>query len=216
MTARRELSAAVSTYTGANIGAVATLGTWVNPGAGKVNFKEVDATNLPGIYELHFVDLLFGTADASRWVGGMVQATGVAPSPFEFELDATDAQNATSLGLANLDVAVSSRSTLGGVAQTGDNYARLGAPVGASLSADMAAIRVDTQLVTTTGQTELLAVPASNAAPLAKLNWLFLLARNKITQTSTQQKVIASDGTTVLGTASVSDDATTGTRGAFS
>jgi len=111
---RREKSAAVTTYSGANIGTIVTLGTWVNPGVGKVNFKEVDATNLQGIYELHFVDALFDTSDTSRWVAGMVSATGVAPSPFEVALEAMDAQNATSLGLTNLDATVSSRSTYAG------------------------------------------------------------------------------------------------------
>lgn len=113
ITARRELAAAVSTYTGANIGAVVTLGTWVNPGAGKINIKEVDATNLPGLYELHFVDLLFAVGDGSRWIGGMVTATGIAPSPFQIALEAVDAQNLTSLGLANVDAAVSTRAATG-------------------------------------------------------------------------------------------------------
>lgn len=111
---RREFTAAVTTYSGANIGTIATLGTWANPGVGKVNFKEVDSTNLPGLYELHFVDLLFAAGDGSRWLGGMVTASGVAPSPFELELDGMDAQNATTAGLANLDEAVSSRSTYAG------------------------------------------------------------------------------------------------------
>lgn len=112
ITLRREKAAAVVTYTGGNIGTIVTLGTWVDPGAGKANFKEVDATNLPGIYEVHFVDLQFVVGDNSRWLGGMVQATGIAPSPFELELDGADLQNATSLGLTNVDTTISSRSIL--------------------------------------------------------------------------------------------------------
>lgn len=139
VTVRREKSAAVTTYTGANIGTIATLGTWANPGTGKVNFKEVDSTNLPGIYELHFVDALFDTGDTSRWVAGMIAAAGVAASPFELALDAVDAQDSAAFGLSRLDAAISSRSTLGGTAQSGDNFARLGAPAGASIAADIAA-----------------------------------------------------------------------------
>lgn len=70
--------------------------------------------------------------------------------------------------------------------------------------------------ITTTAQAELSAPPASNAAPLAKLNWLFILAKNKLTQTSTTQLVKANDGSTTVGTSTVSDDGTTATRGVFS
>lgn len=99
---RRELSSAVTSYTGANIGTIATLGTWVDPGAGKVNFKEVDATHWPGMYELHFVDLLFNASDASRMLGGFVQATGIAPAPFEVELTALNVQDGVRAGLTAL------------------------------------------------------------------------------------------------------------------
>lgn len=63
---------------------------------------------------------------------------------------------------------------------------------------------------------ELAAVPAANASLSAKINWLFMKARNVITQTATQQLVKADDGTTTVGTATVSDNGTTATRGEFS
>jgi hypothetical protein len=108
---RREKSSAVTTYSGANILGITTLGTWADPGAGKVRFKEIDATNQPGMYELQFVDSLVDASDTSRYISGMIQATGIAPTPFELALDATDAQNAASGGMTNLDAAVSSRSS---------------------------------------------------------------------------------------------------------
>lgn len=70
--------------------------------------------------------------------------------------------------------------------------------------------------ITTTAQAELTAPPASNAAPLAKLNWMFILAKNKLTQTATTQIVKANDDSTTVGTSTVSDDGTTATRGKFS
>lgn len=54
--------------------------------------------------------------------------------------DASHYTNARGDNLANLDAAVSTRSTLGGTAQTGDNFARLGAPVHGSIAADIAAV----------------------------------------------------------------------------
>ena len=111
---RREKSATFSAYTGANIGSITTLGIWADPGAGKCNFKEMDATNAPGMYEIHFVDSIFNASDTSRKLVGMVTATGIAPCPFEITLAALDIQT--------------------DIAQTGDSFARLGA-AGAGLTA---------------------------------------------------------------------------------
>jgi hypothetical protein len=91
---RRERSSAFTVYSGANIGNVATLGTWADPGAGKCNFREMDATNAAGMYELHLLDTPFGTGDTSRRLVGMVNMTNVAPCPFEISLTAFDVQTA--------------------------------------------------------------------------------------------------------------------------
>ena len=58
-------------------------------------------------------------------------------------------------------------------------------------------------------------VPAATSTLAAKLTFLGTIARNKITQTATQQKILADDGTTTVATATVSDDGTTATRGEF-
>lgn len=58
-------------------------------------------------------------------------------------------------------------------------------------------------------------VPSANAAMSAKLSWLFLLARNRIIQSSTQQIVYADDGTTEVGTSIQSADNISYTRGEF-
>lgn len=60
------------------------------------------------------------------------------------------------------------------------------------------------------------AVPAATSTLKDKINWLFLLARNKITQTATTE-VVRNDGDTVsVGTNTVSDSAGTFTRGKWS
>ena len=93
-------------------------------------------------------------------------ATGADPVDDRYCIVPWDPFNATSLGLSNLDAAVSTRSTYAGgdtsgvttllariigtlatgthTPQTGDAFARLGAPAGASVSADVAAIKTDT------------------------------------------------------------------------
>lgn len=45
--------AAPVVYTGAGIEAVVTKGTFGEPAANRIRFSEVDAVNLPGIYEIH-------------------------------------------------------------------------------------------------------------------------------------------------------------------
>jgi hypothetical protein len=62
---------------------------------------------------------------------------------------------------------------------------------------------------------ELAAVPAATSTIVDKLNWLFALARNKITQTSTTQTLRNDADGGNIATSTVSDDATTYTRGEF-
>lgn len=55
--------------------------------------------------------------------------------------------------------------------------------------------------------------PPASADAVTKLDYLYKLARNKITQDATTLKIYADDGTTVDHKATVSDDSTTYTRG---
>src|SRR5207253_804728 len=119
--------------------------------------------------------------------------------------------------------------------QSGDSYARLGAPAGASIAADLAEIEGETDTIVTgvtvsayaggqdpatlvwaQAMTELGAVPGVTGTVLAALEWLFLLARNKVTETSTTQLVINNADNATIGTSTVSDDNTTFIRGAYS
>jgi hypothetical protein len=60
------------------------------------------------------------------------------------------------------------------------------------------------------------AVPAATSTLKDKLNWLFALARNKLTQTSTTQTVYADDASTPVATSTVGDTGTTASRGEWS
>jgi len=99
----RALSAASTNYVGGtSVEDITTLGTYAAPTSANCRFKEIDATNLPGWYEIHLEQAAGGTADASRFVSGMVRATGVAPCPFEVALDAVDRQDAVRMGMTAL------------------------------------------------------------------------------------------------------------------
>lgn len=79
-----------------------TLGTWASG-----SFIAVDATNMPGVYEV-------GLPNAALTTGNYVDvfvhgATNAAALPLKLELVAVDPQNATSFGLTRLDAAISTR-----------------------------------------------------------------------------------------------------------
>ena len=60
---------------------------------------------------------------------------------------------------------------------------------------------------------ELSAPPAATSSLKDKITWLFMYARNKVTQTSSQRKLYRDDTTTVAGTSGTSDNGTTFTKG---
>jgi hypothetical protein len=69
--------------------------------------------------------------------------------------------------------------------------------------------------ISTSANTELTSVPASTATLRDMMKWVFLLSRNRITQTATTQIAKANDGATSVGSSTVSDDGTTAVRGVF-
>ncbi len=83
----------------------ATVGTYASSG-----FKEVDATNLPGVYELHPPNAVIASG-ANSVIIFLKGATNMAPIPIEIQLDDNTSK---------------------------DVYDRIGAPTGASISADVA------------------------------------------------------------------------------
>ena len=63
--------------------------------------------------------------------------------------------------------------------------------------------------------TELAGVPAVTASALSALQWVFLLSRNKITQSATTQTLRNDADGASIATSTVSDDGTTFTRNEF-
>lgn len=93
--------------------------------------NETDVTNMPGVYELLLdEDMTIDSGDDSQEVVLRITHAGMAPVTRTFELYRPK---------------ITAGST--SVAQTGDSFARLGAPAGASVSADVAAIKADTAAI---------------------------------------------------------------------
>jgi len=104
--------------------ATMTAGTWATGG-----FVEVDATNLPGVYQVGLPDVVVDATSEGSVVVMLKGATNMAPCLMEIELDAIDYR---------AGVVPTVTTLTGHTAQTGDSFARLGAPAGASISVDIA------------------------------------------------------------------------------
>ena len=83
--ADNEAAPTVYTAAGSTIETITTLGTFAAPTATKCRFKEVDATNHPGLYELQIADARFAVASA-RGLTITVQCTGCVAVNLEIQL----------------------------------------------------------------------------------------------------------------------------------
>lgn len=101
----------------------------------------------------------------------------------------------------------------------GQVYSRLGAPAGASMSDDIAAVpaavkpQVVAALTTDTYGEPAQGAPAATLSLAGKIAFLYKAWRNKSTQTDTEYALFADDGTTVDQKATVGDSGGTLTRG---
>jgi hypothetical protein len=121
----------------------------------------------------------------------IVLAKGTGVTGFN-DLDAAGVRGAVGLASANLDTQL--------------------ATIASYIDTEVAAIKAVTDQFTS-AQSEPVAVPAANATPLQKIAWIAALARNKVLQTSTTQTLRNDADSGNIGSASVSDDGSTFTRG---
>lgn len=195
-------------------------------------FVEIDATNMPGWYRFDIPNaVLSATPSAQIHFKG---ATGMVPLPIEIEVVAYDPMSSSNLGLSNLDATISSRSTFAGGAVTnvigavGSVTGNVGGNVLGSVDSVTNGVTVLTNADKTgyalssniaevalalTTRAENAAIPAANASLAAKINFLFQYFRNLRTVTASVETLKADDGTTTVGTAALTDDGTTFTKG---
>lgn len=75
--ADNEATATAYTAAGSTVESITTLGTYAAPTATKCRFKEVDATNHPGVYELQLADARLGVASAKSLLVSITGVSGV-------------------------------------------------------------------------------------------------------------------------------------------
>ena len=110
--------------------------------------NETDVTNMPGVYELLLdEDMTIGAGNETEAMAFHITEADMDPVTIQIELYRPKITAGNTLTVES-DGDLTKVNTLNGhTAQTGDNYARLGAPAGASVSADVAAVKTETALI---------------------------------------------------------------------
>lgn len=102
---------------------------------------QVDASNMPGIYTLLMdEDMTIGSGNDTEEMIFFITHAGMAPVRRVIELYRPKITAGYTLGVASDGDLLEVNTLTGHTVQTGDNYARLGAPAGASVSADIAGL----------------------------------------------------------------------------
>ncbi len=107
--ADNEATATVYSAAGSTVETITTLGTFAAPTATKCRFKEVDATNLPGVYEIQIADARWAVSNARSAIVG-IQVTGAAPRHLEVQLSSFDPNDAVRGGFTALPNAAAEAS----------------------------------------------------------------------------------------------------------
>lgn len=166
-------------------------------------------------------------ANATQWLGGTIPAvnvTGVPLVDLKYTLGTISPATAGSVRADAVTGAVGSvtgavgsvtgavGSVTGAVGSVTGAVGSVTGNVGGNVTGTVASV-VD---ISTTTLAESASVPAATATPLAKLNFIATVTRNKITETATTQLVRNDGDSGTIATSTVSDDGTTFTRGRFS
>lgn len=160
------------------------------------------STALPGAY---------GAGTAGKIMGDNLNATvGSRSSHSAADVWAVGARTLTSFGTLVADI----WSYVTRVLTAGTNIV-LAKGVGVTGFNDItaAAVRTEVDAALDAAGTELSAIPTTTGTLRQKINFVFQYFRNKKTVTATTETLFKEDAATTLGTATVSDDGTTFTKG---
>lgn len=165
----------------------ATLGTWASGG-----FKEVDATNMPGLYEVGVPNAAIASGNTCTIY--LTGYSGMVPVIVELQLDATDNQDAVRYGLSSLPNAAAGAT--GGLPTATDSSGRI------LLQPTQTGVTIPTVTTLTNAATISLtqAIPTSNTAQTVgdALNAARAQGFGKWSISGTTLNLYASDGTTVV------------------
>lgn len=142
-----EATATAYTAAGSTIETITTLGTFAAPTATKCRFKEVDATNHPGLYEFQFSDARFAVANAKTLRVTVTGATNLLSRDIFIQLTSMDVDDAVRGGMTAFPNVAS--GSAGALIVSGTGTAALSVSSGVA-QADVAKVNnVSTSSVTT-------------------------------------------------------------------
>ena len=127
---------------------ISTLGTYAAPSSSKCRFKEVDATNHPGVYEAHFADARYAVTNAKSMLVSISGGTGVADTDFLIPLRDVDPYDPIRAGLTSLPAAAAEAA--GGLFTRGTGAGQINQEDSGYISVNLKAI-LRTVLTETTG-----------------------------------------------------------------
>jgi hypothetical protein len=107
--ADNESSATAYTVAGSTIETISTLGTYAAPTATKARFSQLDATNHPGVYEIHIANARFAVSSAKSLLVSVSGATSAAECDAVIPLRSVNPYDGAAFGLSRLDAAVTTR-----------------------------------------------------------------------------------------------------------
>ena len=132
-----EATATAYTVAASNVETVTTLGTFAAPTAGKCRFREVDATNHKGVYEIQLADARYNVSNAKSLLVSVLGATNAAETDVVIPLRDLDPFDAVRAGLTALPNVAS--GSAGAIITSGTGTAQLSVS-GGKASANMVEI----------------------------------------------------------------------------
>lgn len=138
-----------------------------------------------------------GVIVAGTFGAGAIDAAAIATAAIDADALAADCITAAKIANAAIDAATFASGAIDAAALATDAANEIRDAVWAKVMAELAS------------------VPGVTASVLDALQWVFLLARNKVTQTATTQTLRNDADSATVGASTLSDDGTTFTRGEF-
>lgn len=133
--ANNESTPTVYAQASSNIETITTLGTYAAPTASKCRFKEVDATNHKGIYEIQLADARFAVANARTLLISISGVTGMAETDVLIPLRDVDPYDAVRFGLTALPNAAAEAA--GGLYTRGTGAGQVNQPANGMLDSNV-------------------------------------------------------------------------------
>lgn len=121
--ADNEATATAYTVAASNVETITTLGTYAAPTANKCRFKEVDATNHKGVYEIQIADARFAVSSAKSLLVSVSGATNAAETDVVIPLRDLDPFDVVRAGLTALPNVAS--GSAGAIITSGTGTAQL-------------------------------------------------------------------------------------------